>query len=102
MDDLLNANNIHFEQMIHKIYPAELQLNKANASNTEAAFLDLNVSIHNDTASTKYMINGMILILKLLIFCYLMAINLVVPLMVYIYPTKKKRTSMIFPVKFSF
>ena len=26
--------------MVHRIYPAELQLNKANASDTEAAFLD--------------------------------------------------------------
>ena len=39
--------------MVHRIYPAELQLNKANASDTEAAFLDLNLSIHNDIASTK-------------------------------------------------
>ena len=31
----------------------ELQLNKANASDTEAAFLDLNLSIHNDIVSTK-------------------------------------------------
>ena len=35
------------------IYPAELQLNKANVSDTEAAFLDLNLSIHNDIVSTK-------------------------------------------------
>ena len=35
--------------MVHRIYPAELQLNKANASNNEAAFL----SFHNDTVSTK-------------------------------------------------
>ena len=27
--------------------------NKANASDTEAAFLDLNLSIHNDIVSTK-------------------------------------------------
>ena len=39
--------------MVHRIYPAELQLNKANASDTEAAFLDLNLSIHNDMVSTK-------------------------------------------------
>ena len=32
---------------------AELQLNIANASDTEAAFLDLNLSIHNDTVSPK-------------------------------------------------
>ena len=34
-------------------YPDELQLYKANASDTEAAFLDLNLSIHNDTVSKK-------------------------------------------------
>ena len=39
--------------MVDRIYPAELQLDKANASDTEAAFLDLNLSIHNDTVSTK-------------------------------------------------
>ena len=39
--------------MIHRIYPAELKLNKANASDTGAAFLDLNLSIRNDIVSTK-------------------------------------------------
>ena len=53
LDDLLNIDNIHFEHMVHRIYPAELQLNKANASDTEAAFLDLNLSINNDIVSTK-------------------------------------------------
>ena len=53
LDDLLNINNIHFELMFQRIYPAELQLYKANASDTEAAFLDLNLSIHNDIVSTK-------------------------------------------------
>ena len=48
LDDLLNKDNIHFEHMVHRIHPAELQLNKANASDTDAAFLDLNLSIHND------------------------------------------------------
>ena len=84
-DDLLNIDNIHFEHMVHRIYPAELQLNKANASDTEAAFLDLNLSIHHDIVSKKYMINGMSLILILLIFRSLMAMSLDVPLMVYIY-----------------
>ena len=50
-DDLLNIDNIHFEQMVHRIFPTELQLNTNNASDTEAAFLDL--SVHNDTVSTK-------------------------------------------------
>ena len=53
LDDLLNIDINHFEQMVHRIYPAELQLNKANASDTKAAFLDLNLSIHNDIVSTK-------------------------------------------------
>ena len=52
LGDLLNIDNIHFEHMVHRIYPAELQLNKANASDTEAAFLDINLSIHNDIVST--------------------------------------------------
>ena len=53
LDDLLNIDNVHFEHMVHRIYPAEFQLNRANASDTEAAFLDLNLSIHNDIVSTK-------------------------------------------------
>ena len=39
--------------MVHRICPADLQLNKANASDTEAAFSDLNLSIYNDIVSTK-------------------------------------------------
>ena len=53
LDDLLNIDNIHFEYMVHRIYPAELQLNKATTSDTEAAFLDLSLSIHNDIVSRK-------------------------------------------------
>ena len=36
--------------MVNRIYPAELQL---NSSDTEAPFLDLNLSISNGTVSTK-------------------------------------------------
>ena len=53
LDDLLNIDNIHFEHMVHRIYPAELQLNKANAYDTESGFLDLNLSINNDIVSTN-------------------------------------------------
>ena len=35
------------------IYPTELQLNKANSSDIEAPFLDLNLSITNDIVSSK-------------------------------------------------
>ena len=38
LNDLLNIDNVHFEHMVHRIYYAELQLYKANASDTEAAF----------------------------------------------------------------
>ena len=53
LDDLLNIDNPYFEQMVGQIYPAELQLNKANSSDTEAPFLDLNVSITNGIVSSK-------------------------------------------------
>ena len=39
--------------MVSQIYPSELQLNKTNTSDTEAAFLDLHLSISNDIVSTK-------------------------------------------------
>ena len=64
LDDLLNIDNPYFEQMAGQIYPTALQLNKTNSSNTEAPCLDLNLSITNGIASSKIMINGMILILK--------------------------------------
>ena len=53
LDDLLNIYNIYFKQTVNRIYPAGLQLNKANSSDTEAPFLDLNLSISNETVSTK-------------------------------------------------
>ena len=36
LDDLLNIDNIFFDSMVNHIYPSELQLNKANISDTEA------------------------------------------------------------------
>ena len=36
LDDLLNIDYPYFEQMVGQIYPTELQLNKANSSDTEA------------------------------------------------------------------
>ena len=41
MGDILNINNVYFDNMVSQIYPSELQFNKANTSYTEAAFLDL-------------------------------------------------------------
>ena len=39
--------------MVGQIYPTELQLNKANSSDTEVPFLDLNLSITNGIISSK-------------------------------------------------
>ena len=50
---LLNIDNPYFAQMVGQIYPTELQLNKANSSNTEGPFLDLNLSITNGIVSSK-------------------------------------------------
>ena len=38
LDDCLNINNPYFEGMVQQIYPPELQLNKANTTDIEAAF----------------------------------------------------------------
>ena len=43
--------------MVSQIYLSELQLNKADTSYTEVAFLDLHLSISNDIVSSKNMIN---------------------------------------------
>ena len=53
LDDILNINNVYFDNMVSQIYPSERQLNKANDSDTEAAFLDLHLSFSNDIVSTK-------------------------------------------------
>ena len=34
LDNLWNIDNIYFDQMMDRIYPTELQLNRANASDT--------------------------------------------------------------------
>ena len=39
--------------MVSQIYPSKLKLNKANTSDTEAAFLELHLSISYDIVSTK-------------------------------------------------
>ena len=40
IDDILNINNVYFDNMVIQIYPSVLQLNKDNTSDTEATFLD--------------------------------------------------------------
>ena len=55
LDDLLNRSieNPYFEGMVNRIHPPELQLNKANTSDTEAPFLDLHLSVSNGFFSSK-------------------------------------------------
>ena len=59
LDDLLNIDNLYFEGMANQIYPPELQLNKANTTDTEAPLLDLHISMF----LLKFMMNMMTLIL---------------------------------------
>ena len=53
LDNISNINNVYFDNMVSHIYPSELQLNRANTSDTKAAFLDLHLSISNNIVSTK-------------------------------------------------
>ena len=41
LDDFLNIHKVNFDNMVSQIYLSELQLNKANTSDTKAAFLDV-------------------------------------------------------------
>ena len=38
LDDILNINNVYFDNMVSQIYLIELQLNKPKTSDTKAAF----------------------------------------------------------------
>ena len=54
LDDLLNINNPYFEGMVGKFQQSELQLNKANSSNTKAPVWNLQLSFSNGFVSSKY------------------------------------------------
>ena len=49
----MNIDNNFFDNMVNHIYPSELQLNKANVSDTEALFLYLHLSISDGFVKTK-------------------------------------------------
>ena len=53
LDDLLKIDNNFFDSMVNRIYLSELQLNKANVSDTEASYLDLHLSISDGFVKTK-------------------------------------------------
>ena len=65
LDDILNINNVYFDTMVSQIYPSELQLNKANTSDTKAAFLTCICQFLMLLFLPKFMINATTFILKL-------------------------------------
>ena len=40
LDDILNINNVYFDNKVSQIYPSELQLNKANTTDTKNSEYD--------------------------------------------------------------
>ena len=64
LDDLLNIDNIYFYQMVDRIYTTELQLNRADSSDTEAPFFWIWIYVYLMVQfPPKFMINGTLLIL---------------------------------------
>ena len=53
LDDIFTIDNPEFEKHILDIYPTELQLNKANTSEKETYFLDLNIKVIGSDAHTS-------------------------------------------------
>ena len=64
LDDILNINNVYFDNMVSQIYSSELQPNEAYTSDTEAAFLDFIFQLLKILFLPKFMINVTTLILK--------------------------------------
>ena len=53
LDDICNIDNEYFDTMVPLIYPKELELNKANDNDTNASFLDLQLTINKNKITTK-------------------------------------------------
>ena len=51
-DDLWNSDTNFVDSMVNHIYQSELQLNKANVSDTEASFSDLHLSTSDGSVKT--------------------------------------------------
>ena len=71
--------------MVGQVYPTELQLNKVNSSDTEAPFLDLNLSITNGIVSSKIYDKGDDFNFEIVNFPFLMEMFLASLPMVYIF-----------------
>ena len=59
LDDIFTIDNPEFEKHISDIYPAELKLNKANTSDKETSFLDLNIKFIGSDIHTSVTTNAM-------------------------------------------
>ena len=53
LDDIFTIDNTAFEKYIPAIYPEELHLNKANTSDKETSFLDLNIKVIGSDSHTS-------------------------------------------------
>ena len=53
LDDIFTIDNLAFAEHIPDIYPRELQLNKANTSDTETSFLDLDIKVIGSNIHTS-------------------------------------------------
>ena len=62
LDDLLNIDNLYFEGMVNRIYPPELQLNKANTSDTDSPVWICISLFQTDLFHLKFMISATTLI----------------------------------------
>ena len=62
LDELLSFDNPYFEGMVNRVYPPELQLNKANTSDSEPHFSICIYQSQTDLFHLNFMINAMILI----------------------------------------
>ena len=65
LDDILNINNVYFDNMVSQIYPSDLHLYKAYTSDKEAAFSTCICQFLMILFLPKFMINMTTLILKL-------------------------------------
>ena len=59
LDDIFTIENSEFDKHIPHIYPTELQLNKANTSDKETSFLDLNIKVIDRDVHTSVNDNAM-------------------------------------------
>ena len=65
LNDILSINNVYFDNMVSQVYPSELQLNKANASEPKPHFQTCICQFLMILFLPKFMINVTTLILKL-------------------------------------